>query len=71
LQTEEKMSKNCMITPTTKDPIHYITLSRHEECCYLATKTNFLVPIPITATSEFSHKLGEVLMLYYNVHNFK
>ena len=47
-----------MITPTDSDPVHYITLSRHEEVCYSMTKTNFLIPIPITATSEFSHKLG-------------
>ena len=58
LQIEEKIPKECMITPTDSDPVHYITLSRHEEVCYSMTKTNFLVPLPITATSEFSHKLG-------------
>lgn len=62
---EEKIAKQCMIVPKDSEPVNYITLSRYEECCYSATKTNFLIPIPITSTSEFNHKLGTSSILKY------
>ena len=59
LQVEETISKNCLIHPSSSNHVQYITMSCYEECCYLAAKTHFLLPIPVTATSDFSHKIGE------------
>lgn len=60
LQVEETISKSCLLQPSSSNFVHYITLCRHEECCYHTTKTNFLLPIPVTATPEFTHKIVSV-----------
>lgn len=60
LQVEETISKNYLIHPSHSNLVQYITTSFHEECCCLATKTHFLLPIPVTATSEFTQKIVSI-----------
>jgi len=60
LQIEETLSKNCLIDSSTSNLVHHLSLCRFEECCYMATKTNFLLHIPVTATPEFTHKIVSV-----------
>jgi len=60
LQVEETISKNCLLRPTASNLVQYVTMSYYEECCCLATKTHFLLPIPVTATSDFNHKIVSV-----------
>lgn len=58
LQVEEVISKECLLHPSSSDLVHYTTMSSYEECCLATVKTHFVLPIPVTATAEFSHKIG-------------
>jgi len=46
--------------PGSKQKTIHTTYSRCEECCLNSRQTNFCLPIPITATPEFSSKIVSV-----------
>ncbi|XP_065670990.1 RAB6A-GEF complex partner protein 2 isoform X1 [Hydra vulgaris] len=60
LQFEESISKECLANESVSNLIHYTTVSQHTECVKMAAKTSFALPIPITCTSQFTHKIVSV-----------
>ncbi|XP_065639842.1 RAB6A-GEF complex partner protein 2 isoform X1 [Hydra vulgaris] len=60
LQFEESISKECLANESVSNLVHYTTVSQHTECVKMAAKTSFALPIPITCTSQFTHKIVSV-----------
>ena len=45
-----------------KQKTQHTTYSRYEECCVNCRQTSFSLPIPITATPEFTSKVGKLAL---------
>ena len=67
LQTEEVISRHCL-SDSTSNLVHRSALCCYEECCYISTKSNFILHIPVTATPEFTHKIGKRLQHVLPLH---
>ena len=58
LQSEEEIMEKFQ-KQGIKQKTQHTTYSRYEECCVNCRQTSFSLPIPITATPEFTSKVGE------------
>ncbi|XP_065060078.1 RAB6A-GEF complex partner protein 2-like [Rhopilema esculentum] len=59
LQSEEEVLEKFR-KPGSKQKTVHTTYSRYEECCLNCRQTSFCLPIPITATPEFTSKVVSV-----------
>jgi hypothetical protein len=58
LQSEERVPEECWVNHTRIEP-RCIGHTRHHECCLHTSRVQFMLPIPFTATPQFTTKLGQ------------